>query len=84
VERPADPATGIFTLPNYGSATFTDTYAVQARPPGGTPAFTDTRNLEGSRLVSMYQFTGTPKRRVTLSKPRYPQVNQVQVDYVGP
>ena len=85
VERPADPATGIFTLPDYGQVTFTDSYAVQATlPSGGTPGLGTLRTLEGARLVSMYAFSGTPQRRVTLSRPEYPQVNQDQVNYVGP
>ncbi|MFN8636816.1 MAG: G1 family glutamic endopeptidase [Chloroflexota bacterium] len=89
VERPADPATGIYTLPNYESVTFTDSYAIQTPAPLAT-GLSDSRDLSGARLVSMYEIAGTPQRRIPLSKPDNPGRSPLQmldrdlVTYVGP
>jgi hypothetical protein len=84
VERPSDPAAGPYPLPRYGQVAFTQCYAVQSPAPGGIPAPSDTRTLVSARMVSMYQFSGTPQRRIPLSRPEYPQIDQDLVNYVGP
>ena len=86
VERPADPATGTYSLPAYGQVPFVDCYTIQASlPAGGVPGLGTERTLEGARLINMYDVTDN--RKVTLSKPERPgrpDVDNFKVNYVGP
>jgi hypothetical protein len=88
VERPDDPATGLYNLADFTQVNFTSCHAVQATlPPGGTPGPGLQRTLDGARLMSMYAIEGNPARRVTISKPEHPDdvsLDRFPVNYVGP
>jgi Peptidase A4 family len=70
VERPADPVTGPFGLPDFGQVTFEVCFAISARlSPGGGPGPGRLETLDGARLISMYKVERAPSRRVTIAKP---------------
>lgn len=84
VERPAEEYTGeLYELPNYGTVSFTNCFALSAEMPvGGAPGPGRERTLDGARLIRMYKIERNPSRTVTISKAEPPDVDHFETLYV--
>jgi hypothetical protein len=83
VERPTDSNGEPYQLPDYTDVEFTSCFGVAAQlPPGGVPGLGREQTLDGARLISMYQVERNPSRRVTISKPERPDVDNFLTSYV--
>jgi hypothetical protein len=85
VERPAHEITGEpYELPDYGTAHFTNCFALSAEMPiGGVPGLGREQTLDGARLIRMYKRERNPSRTVVISKAERPDVDHFETLYVN-
>jgi hypothetical protein len=69
----------LYHLPNYGEVVFESAYAVSAPAPSSIIGRQE--NLEGARLIRMYDVEENPHRSVTVSVAETPTMDTVRTYY---